>query len=540
MYERNMVSTKSTKKKVSSSKPSSSASSCKYKKVGETKDSAHKCVYVKTGTATGSDKNSKYYTASIVDGKRKYKVYNGEVKRVQKGGWGLGLGGLMGCSGANCTNGGVDTLLHKKGNVEKANLQRRAAPPTTSNTQQSSKIGMFTYISNYIENKVNNNDDPHYELFWGLNQSWSQFLAFCTKFKYHHKYQDIYDIYDDFNKLVHNLDEIPLPNYRAPNNYPYKLFIMDIDYMDELVSKAKQPESSLQEITTKWRTDRINLLTSIKNNAQNKTQSQPNKNSTQQTKTQYQDTYTIVEGGSHVRKPYFSRNELNSMSIQKLKNDYKGIVSMGNVDDKMAKYGDLIDKVIDQKEKNKNSTPLHQKGNGEKVEYTVYIKNMKLMKELTTLPESIKKYDTMKSSFDDDEYQKKDWRYRRDNYEDFYIKYDWVVSDENNQVVEIPFMNNPLSLFEVVTKCEVYVKQGEQKLKLKRIGNKPQITLSDQQNLKKYSNDIDYAFDQSDWDKIKAVSTNFSNILNKYHYSVSSQLRNNNAANNNIAELSRS
>jgi len=83
-----MVSTKTTKKKGSSSKPSSSASSssCKYKKVGETKDSARKCVYVKTGTATGSDKNSKYYTASIVDGKRKYKVYNGEVKRVQKGG----------------------------------------------------------------------------------------------------------------------------------------------------------------------------------------------------------------------------------------------------------------------------------------------------------------------------------------------------------------------------------------------------------------------------------------------------------------------
>jgi hypothetical protein len=93
-----MVSTKTTKKKVSSSKPSSSTSSCKYKKVGETKDSAHKCVYVKTGTGTGSgsDKTSKYYTASIVDKKKKYKVYHGELKRVQKGkGWGKQLGGEL-------------------------------------------------------------------------------------------------------------------------------------------------------------------------------------------------------------------------------------------------------------------------------------------------------------------------------------------------------------------------------------------------------------------------------------------------------------
>ncbi len=103
MYERNMVSTKTTKKKVSSSKPSSSAS-CKYKKVGETKDSAHKCVYVKTGSGTGSgsDKNSKYYTASIVDGKRKYRVYNGEVKRVQKGG--VYSRRVPVCMGSNCIN----------------------------------------------------------------------------------------------------------------------------------------------------------------------------------------------------------------------------------------------------------------------------------------------------------------------------------------------------------------------------------------------------------------------------------------------------
>lgn len=108
MYERNMVSTKTTKKKVSSSKPSSSAS-CKYKKVGETKDSAHKCVYVKTGSGTGSDKTSKYYTATIVDGRRKYKVYNGEVKRVPKTGNGRVtqrgglLSGFLGCSGDSCS-----------------------------------------------------------------------------------------------------------------------------------------------------------------------------------------------------------------------------------------------------------------------------------------------------------------------------------------------------------------------------------------------------------------------------------------------------
>jgi hypothetical protein len=48
-----------------------------------------------SGTGSGSDKTSKYYTASIIDGKRKYKVYNGEVKRVPKKGRGGGkqLGG---------------------------------------------------------------------------------------------------------------------------------------------------------------------------------------------------------------------------------------------------------------------------------------------------------------------------------------------------------------------------------------------------------------------------------------------------------------
>lgn len=109
-----MVSTKTTKKKVSSSKPSSSTSSCKYKKVGETKDSAHKCVYVKTGTGTGSgsDKTFKYYTASIVDKKKKYKVYHGELKRVQKGkGWGKQLANIA------------------------ATLHRSMTKPTGSNTQ---------------------------------------------------------------------------------------------------------------------------------------------------------------------------------------------------------------------------------------------------------------------------------------------------------------------------------------------------------------------------------------------------------------------
>lgn len=101
-----MVSTKTTKKKVSSSKPSSSTSSCKYKKVGETKDAPNRCVYVKTG---GTDKNPKYYTATIVDGKRKYKVYNREVKRVAttgNGGVNQGGGswlGKLGCSGSSCT-----------------------------------------------------------------------------------------------------------------------------------------------------------------------------------------------------------------------------------------------------------------------------------------------------------------------------------------------------------------------------------------------------------------------------------------------------
>lgn len=87
-----MVSTtQKTMKKGSSSTTSSSYSST-HKKVGNTKDAPHRCVYIKTGSI---DKTPKYYVATIVDGKRKFKVYKGNVKMLQKNGRVKQRGGEM-------------------------------------------------------------------------------------------------------------------------------------------------------------------------------------------------------------------------------------------------------------------------------------------------------------------------------------------------------------------------------------------------------------------------------------------------------------
>ncbi len=443
-----MVSTKTTKKKVSSSKPSVSSSSCKYKKVGETKDSAHKCVYVKTGSGTGSgsDKTSKYYTASIVDGKRKYKVYNGEVKRVQKGrggvnqrGW--GLGDLMGCRGGSCTTTNVvNPKLRSNGgkwNTFVNNLN-------TNEQQQGFKqvVTNFGYITAGIKSVTDNQENEYYDLFSYIGSIWGQFLTFCTVYdntkQRYHTNEDFNNIYYDFMLFLNDVKykRIPMPNFFQKNNLPYNLFMNDIHYMNQLTSRVKTEEiESLNEITKKWRAERNILLKSIDWSKQN-----TNTNNSQRT----------------------NRGKLN---------------------------------------------------NSKDVEYTVYIDRTNVKYDYrTTLPESIREYDTNVVNNPD---RIEQWRHKRNNYKDFYIKYKWLVLDDNDDMVNIKGLDKPLSLYDAVLRCSIYVNNRSQKLQLIRKGRDPIITQDINNALTKISNAMDDDFRKGNWDELKIKEKKFMNTLLK-------------------------